>query len=46
MGAATRYVIAGGSAAGMAAAQAIAETDPGASITVFSAEKVRPYSGP
>lgn len=46
MGAATRYVIAGGSAAGMAAAQAIAETDPGASITVFSAEKVRPYFRP
>ena len=46
MGAATRYVIVGGSAAGMAAAQAIAETDPGASITVFSAEKVRPYFRP
>jgi NAD(P)H-nitrite reductase large subunit len=30
----------------MAAAQAIAETDPGASITVFSAEKVRPYFRP
>ncbi len=46
MGASTRYVIAGGSAAGMAAAQAIAETDPGASITVFSAERVRPYFRP
>jgi len=46
MGTATRYVIAGGSAAGMAAAQAIAETDPGASITIFSAEKVRPYFRP
>jgi NAD(P)H-nitrite reductase large subunit len=30
----------------MAAAQAIAETDPGASTTVFSAEKVRPYFRP
>ena len=46
VGAGTRYLIAGGSAAGMAAAQAIAETDPGASITVFSAEKVRPYFRP
>jgi NAD(P)H-nitrite reductase large subunit len=43
---ATRYVIAGGSAAGMAAAQAIAETDPGGSITIFSNEKVRPYFRP
>ena len=43
---ATRYVIAGGSAAGMAAAQAIAEADPGGSITVFSDEKVRPYFRP
>ena len=43
---ATRYVIAGGSAAGMAAAQAIAEADPGGSITIFSDEKVRPYFRP
>ena len=43
---ATRYVIAGGSAAGMAAAQAIAETDPDGSITIFSNEKVRPYFRP
>lgn len=46
MSATTRHVIVGGSAAGMAAAQAIAETDPGASITVFSDEKVRPYFRP
>lgn len=42
----TQYVIIGGSAAGMAAAQAIRETDAGGEITVLSAETDRPYFRP
>ena len=41
-----RYVIVGGSAAGMAAAQAIREQDTTGSITVLSAESDRPYFRP
>ncbi|MGE5619881.1 MAG: NAD(P)/FAD-dependent oxidoreductase [Sphingomonadaceae bacterium] len=41
-----RYVIVGGSAAGMAAAQAIRELDGEGSITVLSAEADRPYFRP
>ncbi|MBU0490372.1 MAG: FAD-dependent oxidoreductase [Chloroflexi bacterium] len=42
----TRYVIAGGSAAGLAAAQAIRELDPRGLITVLSAEAAAPYYRP
>jgi nitrite reductase (NADH) large subunit len=42
----TRYVIIGGSAAGMAAAQAIRETDPRGTVTVLSAEADFPYFRP
>ncbi|MEA3342325.1 MAG: FAD-dependent oxidoreductase [Chloroflexota bacterium] len=42
----TRYVIAGGSAAGMAAAQAIRELDGLGAITVLSAEADPPYYRP
>lgn len=42
----TRYVIIGGSAAGMAAAQAIRETDLRGAITVLSAEDDAPYFRP
>jgi len=42
----TRYVIAGGSAAGMAAAQAIRELDSLGGITVLSAEADPPYYRP
>lgn len=41
-----RYVIAGGSAAGMAAAQAIREVDPNGVVTVLSAEADMPYFRP
>lgn len=41
-----RYVIIGGSAAGMSAAQAIRETDRRGSITVLSAETDPPYFRP
>src|SRR5450756_98982 len=41
-----RYVIAGGSAAGMAAAQAIRELDRLGAITVLSAEGDPPYFRP
>ena len=40
------YVIVGGSAAGMAAAQAIRERDPAAGITVLSEEADAPYFRP
>lgn len=40
------YLIVGGSAAGMAAANAIRENDPGGSITVLSAEPDSPYFRP
>lgn len=40
------YVIIGGSAAGMAAAQSIREQDPNGSITVLSEEPDRPYFRP
>lgn len=40
------YVIIGGSAAGMAAAQAIREADPNGSITVLSEERDMPYFRP
>jgi nitrite reductase (NADH) large subunit len=43
---ATRHIIIGGSAAGMAAAQAIRETDPWSAVTVLSAEPVLPYFRP
>jgi len=42
----TRYIIAGGSAAGMAAAQAIRELDSHGAITVLSAEADPPYYRP
>ena len=42
----TRYVIAGGSAAGMSAAQAIRESDSHGTITVLSAEADPPYFRP
>ncbi|MDY6877824.1 MAG: FAD-dependent oxidoreductase [Chloroflexota bacterium] len=42
----TRYVIAGGSAAGMAAAQVIRELDSRGDITVLSAEADPPYYRP
>jgi len=42
----TRYVIVGGSAAGMAAAQAIRELDSRGAITVLSAEADPPYYRP
>ncbi|OQY18386.1 MAG: hypothetical protein B6I35_13115, partial [Anaerolineaceae bacterium 4572_32.2] len=42
----TRYVIVGGSAAGMAAAQAIRELDSHGAITVLSAEADPPYYRP
>ncbi len=42
----TRYVIAGGSAAGIAAAQAIRELDSQGTITVLSAEDDLPYYRP
>jgi NAD(P)H-nitrite reductase large subunit len=42
----TRYVIIGGSAAGMAAAQAIREQDPAGMITVLSEEPDLPYFRP
>ncbi len=42
----SQYVIVGGSAAGMAAAQAIRETDPKGTITVLSEEPDRPYFRP
>jgi len=42
----TRYVIVGGSAAGMAAAQAIRELDSLGAITVLSAEADQPYYRP
>jgi nitrite reductase (NADH) large subunit len=42
----TRYVIVGGSAAGMAAACAIREKDPPAEITVLSEEADNPYFRP
>jgi len=42
----TTYVIVGGSAAGMAAAQAIREQDPDGIITVLSEEADRPYFRP
>ena len=40
------YVIVGGSAAGMAAAQAVREQDAAGTITVLSAEPDRPYFRP
>jgi NAD(P)H-nitrite reductase large subunit len=43
---ATRYVIVGGSAAGMAAAHVIREKDPGGAITVLSEEPDPPYFRP
>jgi NAD(P)H-nitrite reductase large subunit len=42
----TRYVIIGGSAAGMSAAQAIRKTDPRGAVTVLSAETDAPYFRP
>ena len=42
----TNYVIAGGSAAGMAAACAIRKKDPGGKVTVLSAEADPPYFRP
>ena len=42
----SQYVIVGGSAAGMAAAHAIREKDPGGTITVLSEEPDRPYFRP
>jgi len=42
----TRYVIVGGSAAGMAAAQAIREQDAMGTVTVLSAESDQPYFRP
>lgn len=44
--AATGYVIVGGSAAGMAAAQAIRELDRHGSVTILSAEADQPYYRP
>ena len=44
--AATRYVIVGGSAAGIAAAQAIRELDGAGTVTVLSAESDPPYYRP
>jgi NAD(P)H-nitrite reductase large subunit len=46
MDSAEAYVIVGGSAAGMAAAQAIRERDPAAGITVLSEEADAPYFRP
>jgi NAD(P)H-nitrite reductase large subunit len=46
MDSAEAYVIVGGSAAGMAAAQAIRERDPAAGITVLSEEADPPYFRP
>lgn len=42
----SQYVIVGGSAAGMAAAQAIRENDPRGAITVLSEEVDKPYFRP
>jgi NADPH-dependent 2,4-dienoyl-CoA reductase/sulfur reductase-like enzyme len=45
MDSAEAYVIVGGSAAGMAAAQAIRERDPAAGITVLSERPIPLISG-
>ncbi len=42
----SRYLIVGGSAAGMAAAHAIREKDPAGQVTVLSAEPDKPYFRP